>query len=221
MNAAANNDPGHTSAAFPMIKVLGAVSLACGILIVATQATTKARIRSNKETLMRESVELLLPGLHKQVIYSYEPSGDLKIIPGLESEGHRFFAGFDASDNFLGLVIEASDRGYAADISTMYSYNPDTRTITGFQVVGMHETPGLGDKIRSDAEFLANFKNLDARHDHPITAVKHGTKRNPWEIDAISGATISSRAVGRALEKSVQTVTPVIARNLDRIKRGI
>jgi electron transport complex protein RnfG len=50
--------------------------------------------------------------------------------------------------------------------------------------------------------------------------VKHGAKRNPWEIDAISGATVSSRAIGRALDKSVAAVGPVIARNLDRIKRG-
>jgi electron transport complex protein RnfG len=102
----------------------------------------------------------------------------------------------------------------------MYSFNPDSRTITGFQVVDMRETPGLGDKIRSDPDFLANFKKLDASHGHPITTVKHGSKRNAWEIDAISGATISSRAVGRALEKSVAAVTPVIARNLDRIQRG-
>lgn len=210
-----------SAAAVPMIKVLGAVSIACGILIVATQITTLARIRKNQETMMRESVELLLPGLQKQITYGIEPSGDVKILPGLEGEGHRFFAGYDASGNFLGLVLEASDRGYADVISIMYSYNPDSRAITGFQVVDMRETPGLGDKIRSDPDFLANFKNLDARHDHPITTVKHGTKRNPWEIDAISGATISSRAVGRALEKSVQSVTPVIARNIDRIKRGI
>lgn len=219
-NGNGNGGPGHTSAAIPMIKVLGAVSLACGILIVATQITTFARIRHNQEILMRESLEQLLPGMHKQITYSVEPSGELKILPGLEGEGHRFFAGFDASGNFLGLVLEASDRGYADVISMMYSYNPDTRAITGFQVVEMRETPGLGDKIRTDPGFLANFKSLDATHEHPIVTVKHGTKRNPWEIDAISGATISSRAVGRALEKSVAAMTPVIARNLDRIKRG-
>ena len=215
------NGAPHTSAAIPMIKVLGAVSVSCGILIVATQITTLARIHHNQEVMLRASVEQLLPGLQKQITYSVELSGEVKIVPGLEGEGHRFFAGYDASGQFLGLVIEASERGYADVISTMYSYNPDTRTITGFQVIDMRETPGLGDRVRSDPDFLANFKSLDARHDHPITAVKHGTKRNAWEVDAISGATISSRAVARALEKSVAKVTPVIARNLDRIKRGI
>lgn len=208
----------HTSAAGPMIRVLGTISLLCGILIVATQITTKTRIRENQEILMRESIEQLLPGIKKQINYGIEPSGELKILPGLEGEGHRFFAGYDTAGNFLGVVIETSDRGYADVISAMYSYDPDKQTVNGFQVVEMRETPGLGDRIRSDPGFTDNFKSLDATH--PITTVKHGTKKNPWEIDAISGATVSSRAVGRMLQKSVLAVAPIVGRNLDRIKRG-
>jgi len=209
---------GHTSAAIPMIKVLGIVSLLCGVLIVITQITTLGRIRHNQELLMRESVEQLLPGIQKQVVYGVEPSGDLKVLQGLGVEGHRFFAGYDNSGNFLGVVIETSDRGYADVIQAMYAYSPDSQTITGFQVVDMRETPGLGNRIGSDKDFLDNFKSLDAKH--PISAVKHGTKKNPWEIDAISGATVSSRAVGRMLNKSVQAMAPIVAKNLDRIKRG-
>jgi Na+-translocating ferredoxin:NAD+ oxidoreductase subunit G len=84
----------------------------------------------------------------------------------------------------------------------------------------MRETPGLGNRIGTDPEFASNFKDLDASESHPIATVKHGTKKNSWEIDAISGATISSRAVGRMLEKGVQSTAPIVARNLDRIKRG-
>jgi len=201
-----------------MIRLLGAVSLVCGLAIVATQRGTLARIRHNQETIMRESVARLLPGIHKQIIYGIAPSGQLTILTGLESGGPRFFAGYDADGNFLGVVIEASERGYADVISAMYAYSPDTQTITGFQVIDMKETPGLGNKIGTDPEFLDNFKHLDATH--PISAVKHGAKKNPWEIDAISGATISSRAVGRMLDKSVAEITPAIRRNIERIKRG-
>jgi electron transport complex protein RnfG len=204
---------------FPMIKVLGTVSLVCGVLIVGTNLTTIARIRQNQEIIMRESVTALLPGLQKQVIYGVEPSGDLKILPAVEGENvKRLFAGYDGSGKFLGVVIETSDRGYADLISAMYAYLPDKKVVSGFQVVDMRETPGLGNRIGSDEKFAENFKQLDATH--PITTVKHGTKQNPWEIDAISGATISSRAVGRMLAKSVQEMTPVIEKNLDRIKRG-
>lgn len=202
-----------------MIKVLGTVSLVCGLLIVGSNITTLGRIRHNQETIMRESVTNLLPGLQKQVIYGVEDSGELKILPGVEGENvKRLFAGYDGSGKLLGLVIEASDRGYADIISAMYAYSPDQKIITGFQVVDMRETPGLGSRIGSDEKFAENFKALDASH--LIKTVKHGTKQNPWEIDAISGATISSRAVGRMLQKSVADMTPVIEKNLDRIKRG-
>jgi len=202
-----------------MIKVLGTVSLICGVLIVVTNLTTIARIHQNQAIIMRESVTHLLPGLQKQIIYGVDDSGGLKILPGVEGENvKRLFAGYDASGKFLGVVIEASDRGYADVISAMYAYMPDRKIITGFQVVDMRETPGLGNRIGSDEKFAENFKALDATH--PIKTVKHGTKQNPWEIDAISGATISSRAVGRMLQKSVQEMTPVIEKNLDRIQRG-
>jgi Na+-translocating ferredoxin:NAD+ oxidoreductase subunit G len=212
--------PGHVPNTRPMIKVLGTVSLLCGLLIAGTHLATSGRIRHNQEIIMRESIEQLLPGMQKQIVYGIEPSGDLKILPGLDGDVPRLFAGYDASGRFLGVVIEASDRGYADVISTMYTYSPKTQTITGFKVVDMRETPGLGDRIGKDPGFLDNFRNLEAKLLHPITVVKHGTKKNPWEIDAISGATVSSRAVGRALQKSIAAVAPVIARNLDRIERG-
>jgi electron transport complex protein RnfG len=214
------NPASSSSSGFPMIRTLTVVSLLCGLLIVVTDVNTRARIRSNQEIIMRESVAQLLPGIQKQIVYSIEPSGDLTISSGLQGEGPRLFAGYDGGGRFLGVVIEASERGYADVISAMYAYDPDKRIITGFKVIDMKETPGLGNRIGSDPEFTANFKGLDASTDHPITTVKHGTKKNPWEIDAISGATISSRAVGRMLEGSVHSTAPVVARNLDRIERG-
>ncbi len=216
------------SSGFRMVRMLGAVSFICGLLIVATHINTRARIRHNQELMMGESVAQLLPGMQKQIIYGIQPGGGLAILPGLEGDNPRLFAGYDGSGKFLGIVIEASDRGYADVISAMYTYSPEKQTITGFKVVDMRETPGLGDRIRSDRPFAENFTGLDAKFDfdnnksaHPITVVKHGAKKNAWEIDAISGATVSSRAVGRMLQKSVQDAALVIARNLDRIKRGI
>jgi electron transport complex protein RnfG len=209
-----------TSAGFPMVRTLTVVSLLCGLLIVLTDVNTRGRIRHNQEIIMQESVAQLLPGIQKQIIYAIEPSGDLTISSGLQGEGPRLFAGYDAGGRFLGVVIEASERGYADVISAMYAYDPDKKVITGFKVIDMKETPGLGNRIGSDPEFTSNFKELDASEGHPITTVKHGTKKNPWEIDAISGATISSRAVGRMLDASVKSTAPAVARNLDRIKRG-
>jgi len=208
-----------------MVRLLGAVSLICGVLIVGTNIATSARIRGNQETIMRNSVEELLPGVQKQIIYGVQPSGELKILPDLESAGQRLFAGYDGSGKLIGIVIESSARGYADLINAMYAYSPEKQAITGFKVVDMRETPGLGDRVRSDPDFLNNFQDLDAtivdgKPAHPVKVVKHGSKKNAWEIDAISGATISSRAVGKLIGTSVQDVIPVVRKNLDRIERG-
>jgi Na+-translocating ferredoxin:NAD+ oxidoreductase subunit G len=202
-----------------IVRMLGSISLVCGFLIVGVHVNTLAKIKQNQEIIMKESVAQLLPGIQKQVIYGVEASGELVIRDGVEAPGKRFFAGYDAGGKLLGVVIEGGERGYGDVINAMYSYSPDQKAVTGFKVVDMKETPGLGDKIEKDREFKKNFEKLDATH--PITTVKHGTKKNPWEIDAISGATISSRAVGRLISKSVQETVPAIERNLDRIRKGV
>jgi electron transport complex protein RnfG len=208
---------------------MGVVSLVCGLLIVATYLGTLEPIRKNQEILTREAVAELLPGVQKQVTYYAQSSGELALENGSGAavSGARLIAGYGASGQLLGVVIEGKERGYADMITAMYAYSPEQQAIVGFKVVELKETPGLGDKIVTDAGFLANFRKLEARLDeagqklaHAIVTVKNGTKKNPWEIDAISGATISSRAVGRMLHKSAEQLLPVITKNRSRIEKG-
>ena len=219
--------PVPTSPAGKMIRLMGAVSLICGVLIVGTDHATKEPIRHNQQVILEAAIAQLLPGVKKQVTYGVKPGGELVILQDAEGNSTRFFAGFDGSGKLLGVVLEGNERGYADNIKAMYTYSPVKQAIVDFKVVELKETPGLGDKIVNDRGFLSNFKNLDAKLDdsrakleHPIVAVKHGTKKNSWEVDAISGATISSRAVGRLLNKSAQDLLPLIQRNMARIERG-
>jgi electron transport complex protein RnfG len=91
-------------------------------------------------------------------------------------------------------------------------------------VVASRETPGIGDKILVDKNFLANFP-LEAKLTadlkklaNAIVTVKHGSKTHPWEIDAITGATITSRAVGRAINDAAQLLLPRIVPHLSALK---
>lgn len=210
-----------------MIRIMGVVSLVCGLLIVSAHIGTLEPIRKNQEIITREAVSQLLPGLAKQVYYGVAPSGELSVIAATQTGTPRLIAGYDAQSKLLGVVIETSERGYADVITAMYAYSPDQEAIVGFRVLEMKETPGLGDKINTDPKFLENFRKLEAKLEaaarklaHAIVTVKSGTKKNPWEVDAISGATISSRAVGRMLNKSAEQMLPVIAKNRERIGKG-
>jgi electron transport complex protein RnfG len=89
------------------------------------------------------------------------------------------------------------------------------------KVLESHETPGLGTKIDTDAAFRANFEALEVKVDasgngitNPVELVKHGKKTQGWEIEAITGATISSRAITSILATSTAQTVPVIMKNM-------
>ena len=68
------------------------------------------------------------------------------------------------------------------------------------EVLESKETPGLGDKIYKDAEFVANFRQLSIEPE--IVTVKKGKKSAANEVDAITGATISSKAIVRIINET-------------------
>jgi electron transport complex protein RnfG len=55
---------------------------------------------------------------------------------------------------------------------------------------------------------------------HRIQTVKNGTKQEAWQIDAISGSTVTSKAIGRALDESTQKMVPFVHRYLTELERA-
>jgi len=51
-----------------------------------------------------------------------------------------------------------------------------------------------------------------------VKVVKHGTKTNPWQIDAIAGATVTSKAVGRGINESAQKLMPLLVPHIAELK---
>jgi len=75
--------------------------------------------------------------------------------------------------------------------------------------------------------FLLNFTDLEAAlaEDglslrNEIVTVKNGEKENPWEIDGISGATVSSMAVGKAVRTSTNALIPELQKALKKAEAG-
>jgi electron transport complex protein RnfG len=131
------------------------------------------------------------------------------------------YATYDAASHLCGVALEAAGQGYQDTIRVLYGYDPSSEQIVGMKVLDSKETPGLGDKIEIDPVFRTNFLHLDVAIDRAGTAlandivtVKRGAKVHPWEIDGITGATISSKAIGRLLNESANVRLPVVVRNL-------
>ena len=118
-----------------------------------------------------------------------------------------------------GVAFQGSGKAYGDVLSLLFGYDPDAQKIIGFYVLESKETPGIGNKIEKDP-FLSNMKSMDvALNDdqssikNEIKTVKNGQKTNAWEIDAITGATITSRAVGNILNTSSKEWIPKIYKN--------
>jgi electron transport complex protein RnfG len=138
----------------------------------------------------------------------------------------KFFAAYDEPASSPALPPRAWAKGYADTVRIMFGYQPDCQCVVGIGVVSMRETPGIGDKIITDKDFLANFTALDVKLKadlsalaNEVKAVKHGAKTGAWQIDAIAGATITSRAVGKAINDSAQALLPRLVPNLDKLAK--
>lgn len=214
------------SSSFYIIGMLSFVSTICGIVIVLAYLVTLKPIAHNLAVITNQAVGDVIPGGARQVIYALQPSGEIAPVPDVSGKEQRLYAVYDASDQLLGIAVEAEGPGYGDLIKLMYAYSPEKEAVIGFRLLDAKETPGLGDRIGIDPDFLANFQSLEAKPGdsgllHPMQVVKHGTKSNPWEIDGISGATVSSNAVGRIVNESAQKAIPLIQRNLDQIRKGV
>jgi electron transport complex protein RnfG len=81
--------------------------------------------------------------------------------------------------------------GYGGDITLMVGFKKDRKTVISYKVLAASETPGLGMKLKTP-EFAGQFKGKDG------SSLK--VKKDGGEIEAITSATITSRAVCRAIE---------------------
>ncbi|RTR38946.1 FMN-binding protein [Shewanella canadensis] len=213
---------------FAMIRTLAGIAMLSGFLVVLVYQITKPIIAENKRIAIEKAISVVLSDVSSKRDYFLGEEGLILLDADQKEsslEGEKIYAAYDDKDELRGIALEAAATGYQDVIRILYGYDPSCQCVTGIKVLKMAETPGLGDKIAFDAEFLKNFKALDARLNanldaiqNEIVTVKHGAKTEPWQIDAISGATISSKAIGKMINQSGQKVIPLINKHLNELK---
>jgi electron transport complex protein RnfG len=210
-----------------MIRTLMGIAMLSGFLVVLTYQLTKPIIAENQRRAIEAAVFQVIPGAVARRDFLVTETGVTPVSPDAPSEGILVYAGYDAEGKLKGVAAKAGAQGYADMIHLLYGYDADCECIRGIKVLKLAETPGLGDKIITDDNFVANFDALEAKLNasgdrlaNPITTVKAGTKQHPWEIDAISGATISSQAVGKALNQSTQQLLPQLMPHIEALREA-
>ena len=121
------------------------------------------------------------------------------LLPGSTEFTVETYTGDDANIKSVhkgetGFVIETVTAGYAGDITMLIGVSTEGK-VTGLVVRDMCETIGLGANALTDWEFLAQFLNNEG--DAEIGA----------NVDAITGATVTSKAIARSINSAVAYVT--------------
>jgi H+/Na+-translocating ferredoxin:NAD+ oxidoreductase subunit G len=210
-----------------MVFALGLVATICGIIIVGIYQVTLGPVNANKKLALERQVFKVLPHA-KTVVDYFATDAGIENAAGRENTpagAVRFYAAYGEDGKLAGIAAEASSAGYADQVRILYGYDPVKQAITGIGVISMRETPGIGDKILVDKDFLRNFEALDVSlaQDlkslaNAVKTVKHGNKQNPWEIDAIAGATVTSKAVGRGINASAEALLPKLFPHVDQLR---
>ena len=192
---------GSEASSLRMLLTLGFAGMLSGATLVGVFNVTGPRIERNRAEALERAVYEVLPDavsrapfvVRDGVVVELENPG-----PGIPKE-EAVYAGYDAAGNRIGFAIPAEGGGFQDTIRLIYGVDPVTRTVVGMRVLESKETPGLGDKIIKDMSFVGAFDDVAA--DPELVATKKGATL-PNEIDAISGATISSIAVVNIINNS-------------------
>jgi len=182
--SAGQKEPGS----FRLVFTLALAGMLSGLALAGAYQITKPIIDANNAEALRRGVFEVVPGSTR-----FTP---VELVDGQEKT--TAYATYDADGAFLGYAMEGRSVGFADTIWLLWGYEPQRRRVTGMKVLDSRETPGLGDKIKKEKypPFAGQFADLAI--EPMIIVVKDGRDEDN-EIDAITGATISSKAVAKAI----------------------
>ena len=173
---------------FAIASNLMAAGLVAGLILATINHFTQP-IRERNEALMKEQAR-------KDVL----PAA----ASFIEIEGKaEWFRGVDAQGKTVGFVLPVTTRGYEGHIEMLLGVDASL-AITDFRLIKHRETPGLGAKAVED-DFRARFKG---RHVGELEVSKNP---DPKKVLAITGATITSRAIANAFDAQMKQLATVVA----------
>ncbi len=163
-----------------MIKTglfLFTITAIAGLLLAYSESLTGPIIQQNQLKAEEDAQRKVLPGkIYKD--FSFK----------MEKEEFTYKVGYNESGNPVGVIFKVAPKGFANEINTMVGIDMQGHVV-GYQILSLSETPGLGMKLKGD-KFNADLKKLMSEKSEPIFKVK----KDGGDVDAITAATISSRA---------------------------
>ncbi|MDO4270613.1 MAG: RnfABCDGE type electron transport complex subunit G [Eubacteriales bacterium] len=175
-----------------LILVLGLITLVCALLLGVANGVTADKIEQNKIDTRNAAMAEIIPGA------SFEDTGTALSAEEVAAAGVTLPAGrtaaaiagvykatVDGAD--AGYCFEVQPKGFGGTLTMIVGVGADG-TVAGVKVTGHAETPGLGAKSQTDEEWIAQYAGQPANGQLQVS-------KDGGTINAITGATITSRAV--------------------------
>jgi len=167
-----------------MIRYGFILSLICAVaagLLAGMNSLTKTRIIAQAQAEEELSLKEVMPeAAHFEAV----KKGD-EII---------YYKAHDKNGNLIGVAFKASGKGYSSTLETMVGMRVGG-AITAIKILSQNETPGLGARV-SEPSFAGQFSNKNIQ--------------GLSEVQAITGATISSKAVIDSVKKKAEEIQALI-----------
>ncbi len=172
-----------------LMFALTLISSAAGLLLGYTNRVTTEPIASARQ---KETTEAL-----KAVLTEFD-NDPARNVCQYDQDGRSWsFHVARKNGKFTGVAFETSSaKGYGGDIVIMVGITA-AGTVKNIRILSQHETPGLGTKV-AEIPFKSQFV------DRPIEGTVWAVKKDKGDFDAVTGATISSRAVLEALREGLE-----------------
>jgi electron transport complex protein RnfG len=192
---------------FKMFAVLTFITVLSGGLLAGLDSVTAPKIKEHQSMELKAAISEVLP---PHDFYQEIPSALTTLYVAKNKE----------REEPVGIAFRIIGSGFQGKLSIMIGVKPAFNEITGMKVLEQVETPGLGTKIVVDPSnksnpfwFSEQFKGLTVEPE--ITIIKNVKPTKNTEIQAISGATISSKAVVRILNENIRKAKEIYQANKD------
>lgn len=169
----------------------------CTALLLAAALGLNGLANQRAEEQHQQMLQTLLPGSTQFTRENYARE-DSNIVSVHKGE--------------TGFVVETATYGYAGEITMLIGVSKAGK-VTGLVVADAHETMGLGNKALTDTDFLSQFLNKSGEFSvktngaDAFSGATGEVSENAMEIDALTGATVTSKAVVRCINSAIAYVT--------------
>lgn len=168
-------------------------SLIAGGVLAAVQSATAERIETQELKYVRgPAIESILAGCTNDPINDIKDR--FKIMDG-EIERSFFVGEFNGKKNVVAFEVTAT--GSQGDIGVMVGFNLDNDEVVGMRVTTSTETAGLGSRAKTEQTFIDQFNGMSINGAFKV-------KADGGNIDALSGATITSRGVCAGVSDAIE-----------------